>query len=230
MSSGFESTEELVDRAVRLMKEQDHAAALPLLSRIVAFEPELAYPYLLWVLCHIKLGRHERALELADAGLAKDLAPADMNVQKAMAYRALERYDEAMLAAQAALDIDPEFADAQHVLIELSADLHRPELVIEHAREYLRRFGKEPEVLALLGHAYADRKDYRRADRAFRDAALLEPELVDHHVNVLMNALTMNDAAGYDRYLDRLEASDPELADAAASAVDAIIDAIHDDS
>jgi tetratricopeptide (TPR) repeat protein len=226
MSSGFQSTEELVNEALSLMQEEDYGIALPLLSRIVAFEPEHAYAYLVWVLCHIKLGRYERALELADAGLANDLAPADINVQKAVAYRALGRYDEALLAAQTALEIDPEFSYARFIVIELGADLRRPELVIEHAREYLRRFGKDPEVLAHLGHAYTGQKDYRRADRAFRDAALLEPELVDHHVNVLMNALAMNDIAGFGRYFDRLDASDPELADAARSAVNAIVDEI----
>ena len=153
------------------MKRHEYLTALPLLSRIVAFEPEHAYAYLLWVLCHIKLGRHERALELAEAGLAKGLAPADMNVQKAAACRALERYDEAMLAAQAAVEIDPDFAGALAVLIRASADLHRPELVITHAREYLRRFGKDAEVLTHLGEAYIQQGDWRRAERAFGSAA-----------------------------------------------------------
>ena len=179
MSSGFQSTEELVAEALSLMKAKNYTAALPLLARIVAFEPEHAYPYLLWVLCHTKLGRCQRALELAEAGLAKGLAPADMNLQKALAYRALERYDEAIVAVQAALEADPAFADAWLALVQLDADVRQPELVIEHASEYLRRFGKEPEILTHLGHAYADMKDYRSADRAFRDAAALDADLID---------------------------------------------------
>ena len=227
--SGFHSTEELVNEALGLMQKKDYGAALPLLSRIVAFEPERPYPYLLWVLCHIKLGRAERALELADEGLAKDFAPADLHVQKALAYRELGRDDEALRAAQTAIDMDPEFSDAWSVLIELFADLDRPALVIEHAREYLRRFDKEPDVLTYLGHAYADQKDYRRADRAFRDAALLEPEIVERHVSVVLNLLLMNDEAASERYLDRLGESDPQLADDVADAVDALVDAIEDE-
>ena len=248
-----------IDDAMRRVGAEDFEGALPILARVVAFGPEEvsgpAYP--VWALCHVRLGRMERALQIAEEGLARGILPGEMQLIRADALRVLERYDEAAAAAEAACALDPDSpaplemradieldrgrpeaaldllleARRRHpddagilaVLIEVADELHRHALVIEAARDFLRKVGRDAEVLAALGRAYVETRDYRRADRAFRDAAQLDPENVRHHISVLLVAvLTKNDAAA-DAYLDRLGQRDPELSERAARGLDDVL-------
>jgi len=228
-----------------LIANQRFADALPLLAKVVSFDPSNHQAYVLWVDCHTDMERFARAVELADEGLTRGIAPAELSIAKSEALTKLGRYEEAAAAAQAALAIDPSsneavFAlaeielargdapaairihqdllrrdpqneDVHYALLELLLESQQP--LVDTARDYLRKFGQDADVLAMLGHAYVASREYRRADRAFRDAAELEPDSVEHHVNVLMLArITQNDAA-HDRYLEQLADFDEELAD-----------------
>jgi len=245
--------------ARRRIDDEDYEGALPILARVVAFAPEqLSVPaYHLWALCHVRLGRMERALQIADEGLARGILPGQLGMIRAEALSALERFDEAAAAAEAAYALDPasperlglravieidrgrfdaalelllegrrrhpDDAGIHAALIEVAEELKRPSLVIETARDFLRKFGKDAEVLSALGQAYVDTRDDRRADRAFRDAAQLDPGNVRHHMSVLSIAvLTKNDAA-YVAYLDRLRQRDPELAERARRGLDDVM-------
>lgn len=241
-----------IDDARRRIDDEDYEGALPILARVVAFAPEqVSVPaYHLWAICHVRLGRMERALRIADEGLARGILPVELQMIRAEALCALERFDEAAAAAEAAYELDPASpetlalragiemdrgrfdaalelllegrrrhsgeAGIHAALIEVAQELKRHALVIEAARDFLRKFGKDAEVLAALGQAYVETREYARADRAFRDAAQIDPGNVRHHMSVLLIAvLTENDAA-YAGYLDRLGRRDPELAEQAA--------------
>jgi tetratricopeptide (TPR) repeat protein len=238
--------------ATRRVEEEDFEGALPILARVVAFGPnDVAEPaYQLWALCHLRLGRIERALQIADEGLAKGFLPFELQLVRAEALVALDRFDEAAAAADAAHELEPDAPDPVHMratieidrgdldtalplltdarrrypddeaihfaLLEVAEALQLSPLVIESARDYLRNFEKGCDVLAMLGRAYLRTEDYRRADRAFRDAAELHPEELQHHMEVLMVAVMTNHDAAYDAYLERLARRDPELAEEAA--------------
>src|SRR6266550_1764122 len=108
MSIGIHTVDEDVAQAVEYI-ENDHCHdALPLLARVVSFEPANATAHELWVVCHIRTGRLERAIELADEGLARGLSPLTLTLEKSAALRLLERYDEAVEVATIAATIDPD--------------------------------------------------------------------------------------------------------------------------
>jgi tetratricopeptide (TPR) repeat protein len=237
--------------------------ALPLLARVVAFDSSHHEAYELWVGLHIDLDRHGRAIELADEGLARGIAPIGLHVEKSRALVFLGRHDEAERVAEAALALDPISTEAVlaladvaiarrdrdaairiyqdalrrnpdddvlHLdLLRLLKDLDQHQVVIDTARDFLRRFGKTAEVLDILGQAHVDTKEYRRADRAFRDAADLNPDDVDLHVNVLMLARFTNNDSAYDRYLDQLGDFDEDLADRVAEEVELLMERIAED-
>lgn len=256
MLRNVQNTLDDIADAMRRVAVEDFEGALPILARVVAFAPGEASvaAYQLWALCHVRLGRMERALQIAEEGLARGILPAELQRIRAQALSALERFDEAAAAAEALYALNPASPEAVELradieidrgrfdsalelllegrrhhpddagilaaLVEVADELQRYPLVIEAARDFLRKVGKDAEVLAILGRAYVETRDYRRADRAFRDAAQLDPESVRHHVSVLLVArLTKNDAA-YGAYLDRLAQRDPELAERAARALD----------
>ena len=64
MLHNVQSTLNDIAKAMRLVDDEDYEEALPLLARVVAFgPPSVSAPaYHLWALCHVRLGRMERAL------------------------------------------------------------------------------------------------------------------------------------------------------------------------
>lgn len=245
MTDGIRTTADEFAEALALMTEENHAEALPLLARVVSFDSTNESAYVLWVDCHVSVGRMEKAIALADEGVARGIRPTVLNAQKSAALLDLKRFDEAAAAAQEALDIDPgnsmailtlagaeaargrfdvamdvcrnalaadDNGDIHFELMELARDTGRHDLAIRTARDYLRIFGKDCEVLTLLGNSYIALDDCRRADKAFRDAAALEPDVAEHHVNVLLVAMVTENDAVFHSYFDRLAARDVNLA------------------
>jgi tetratricopeptide (TPR) repeat protein len=237
--------------------------ALVLLAKVVAFDSTNHEAYELWVACHTTLGRYRRAIELADEGLRRGIAPWRLNLEKARAFRGLEQFEEAAHAAETALEIDPvstqavlslavtrilqgkrevavevyrgallrnpDDADVAFALLRLFSEAGNDAAAIETARDYLRRFEKNAEVLAMLGQAYLARGDCKRADRAFRDASELEPDVVDHHVNILLVALLTKNESLFEKYLERLAIRDEELAERVAEETELLLDRLTPD-
>ena len=59
--SGIVTTDEEILHAIEHIENDDFQVALPILSRAVAFQPNNALAYQLWIMCHIHLGRLEKA-------------------------------------------------------------------------------------------------------------------------------------------------------------------------
>jgi Flp pilus assembly protein TadD len=249
------SEDEYLD-ALDLMDDGDYAAALPILARLVAFEPDNDEIYAAWLDAHIGLGRYQRAIELADGAIAQGRSRRMAEMWKAIACRKMGRLDEAEASVRAALALEPssssavvfltsileeqgrqaealefctraaaenpEDEDLARRFIDLADAMDRHDLVVESCREYLRRFEKSGAVLSYLGNAYLDLGEDREAERAFRDAAALEPELAEHHANLVMAMMLRGDQKGADAYLDKLASRDEEL----ANEVDELIDAL----
>lgn len=171
----------------------------------------------------LELNRLDEAREGALSAMAADPESSAAVRMLAAVEMACGSHDAALRAYEEFLQRQPEDEPANFALVELASKLERVELVIRYAREYLRRFDKDPEVLSALGQAYVDTNDLRRADRAFRDAAQMEPDEVDHHLNVLMLALYRGNDKEFDSYVDRLHSHDPELAEAVLNEVESLI-------
>jgi tetratricopeptide (TPR) repeat protein len=165
----------------------------------------------------------ERAEACARAALAAEPAyPAAIELLIGLLEKQ-DRHAEALELCQRACAEDDDNPELAERAIELAARMQLPDSVVDSARAYLKRFGKSAAVLALLGQAYMDRQEYRKADRAFRDAAALEPHVTDHHFNVVMLAIWLGDEAAAGSYLAKLAKRDEEMADAVEAAVDEVL-------
>src|SRR5437870_150950 len=116
MFSGIRTNDDDLLDAIEHLENDDYQRALPILGRVVAFEPMNTIAYELWVVCHIRGGRAERALELIDEGLSRGIAPIGLHIQRSAVLRALSRFDEAADAARVALRTDPESSQAVQAL------------------------------------------------------------------------------------------------------------------
>jgi len=249
--------------ALEHMSAGEHALALPILGRLVAFEPHNDEIYAAWIDAHLALGRHQKAIEIAEAGIAAGHPRAPLELWKALAYAAQEDMERAEAAARAAIAAEPSFAAATDFLagllvrqnrhaealeicqraaaenpddeelalqtIDVAREMSLHQLVVDSARAYLKRFGRHVGVLSSLGSAYTDLKEYRKADRAFRDAAALEPDEADHHFNIVMLAIMGGNEAAADAYLDKLASRDEDLAASVADSVDRFFEQVEEE-
>ncbi|HET7435834.1 MAG TPA: tetratricopeptide repeat protein [Thermoanaerobaculia bacterium] len=258
---GLRTIDSEVTEALDLMAEGLYADAQPLLARAVAFAPSDERAYELWVGCHLHMGAAARVIALADAGILRGLCPASLHTLKAFAFSALQRNDEARVAAETALALDPtsstavealaaaqvalgqtaaavetyqqaiaripEDPDLHFALLELLRDLAAGDTLIESARAYLRKFEKDADVLSILGHAYLEKLDFRRAERAFREAAEIEPDDVERHVDVLISIYGGGQPGRGERFLEALTDRDEELAEQVVDEFELRMAAVH---
>jgi len=171
----------------------------------------------------------ERAEACARAALDAEPAYAAAIELLSVLLEKQDRHAEALELCRRACAEDDENAELAERTIELGSRMKLHDFVVDSARAYLKRFGKSAAVLALLGNAYMDRQEYRKADRAFRDAAALEPHVADHHFNVVMLAFSTGNEAGAEAYLDKLAQRDEEMADAVEAAVDEFLELAEED-
>src|SRR5258706_5594110 len=121
MAFDLHTVEDDLREAIYLVSQEEYHEALPLLARVVSFDPANAKAHELWVACHLHLGRMERVIELAGAGIEKGFPPAALRVLQASALLVLERYDEAVEAAQTALAEDENLPNGIAILASAEA-------------------------------------------------------------------------------------------------------------
>ena len=100
------------------------------------------------------MGQHGAAADAAKQALALDPVSTDAVLALASAEISRGEFDAACDVYRDALRNNPEDEAIHFALLELANDRKQHTSVVEVAREYLRRFEKNAEVLAMLGHAY----------------------------------------------------------------------------
>ncbi len=241
--------------ALALIRGGQSADAIPILTRMVSFDPDDHEAFELLINAHMDVKQYERALQLATEGIAAGRPEAPLLVWKSLACADLGRVDEAELTARQALEADPSLETAAFTLanllvrqerpadalavcreflarnpdeliareaVTLASDLDEFDLVIELAHGFLQRHGRDAEVFHRLGLAYIDTHDFRKGERAFRDAVALEPDDVEYNACVVLALVLQGNERKADRYVERLSARDPDLADAVDEFVDEI--------
>ncbi|MBM4320906.1 MAG: tetratricopeptide repeat protein [Deltaproteobacteria bacterium] len=128
-------------------------------------------------------GDPEGALQSADEALAIDGRLVDAHHVRALALRELERAGEALLAAEAALAIDPDFAEAAFTRADLlTFELGEPEMALDTCDRFLREELDDTlysDFLALKGNALCELGDFENALACFERATELSPERDD---------------------------------------------------
>lgn len=166
--------------------------------------------------------------------------PASILLWKAGAHFRLKQLEQAEVAARAALERDPH-SEAAVTMLALSllhlgrADdavdicdgflaghpksevvaqykIDMAKVVAKSARRHIQKFGANGSMLSQLANACLELGELDRADRAFRKAAKLEPQQVDHHVGIILLAHLRNDYETAEEYRQTLKARDPMLA------------------
>ena len=196
------------DRVVRLVDEgiaQNRPAGLLLVWKALA---------------HAEMSELEEAEIAARQAIEHDIRLDTAVVALSTVLVRQNRGEDALRACQAFMQKHPENEVVACHEIEVASQLDLFDQVVDRALAYMRRFGKDPTVLDLLGTAYIDLGDLRKADRAFRTAAMLDPDVAEHHCNVILTAHLLGDAPTAENYLEKLGKRDAELASQVKTGLD----------
>ena len=171
------------------------ADALPLISRLLAGEPENNVAWCLLAQCHLGLGRPEPALSAARSAAALD--PENEWPHRLISFAAtnLGRHDEAVQAARESVRLEPE-AWQTHVRLAAAvtrqnAGLSRrarrqrartmPDEAVTAADRAMALAPDEPQVQLIYGSVAAGHGRTAVAERAYRAALALDPQSSGAH-------------------------------------------------
>ena len=132
----------------------------------------LAYYHL--ALCHIQLEEYHQALALLDSALVHSPGDADIYSEKGKALAALGEKDQASLAYQKALEIDPEHFLTRQRLAFLNKDDHQE--VLEELTLAIASAPQNPETFRQRGYFRLMHQDPKGALEDFDQAIRLDAE------------------------------------------------------
>lgn len=128
-------------------------------------------------------GDPEGALQSADEALGLDPRTAEAHHLRALALREMDRAGDALLAAEAALAIEPDFAEAAFTRAELlTFEMGEPEMALESCDKFLREELDDTlyaDFLSLKGNALCELGSFEEALACFERAGELSPERDD---------------------------------------------------
>lgn len=93
----------------------DDRGCLRAATRVLAIDPSMAEGYIILAAVHRNRGENQAAIEKLDAGLMRAGRDADLLVMRALVLSELGRTGEALIAAQAALELEPDHMNAQQL-------------------------------------------------------------------------------------------------------------------
>ncbi|MES2356455.1 MAG: tetratricopeptide repeat protein [Pseudomonadota bacterium] len=195
-----------VPQAIKAAREHHEAGRLPeaetIYQQILQLEPGHADAlHLVGVIAHQE-GRNEIAIDFLSKAIAVDSSVAIYHSNLGSAYRALKRFDEAIVSYKQALTIKPDYADAHY---NLGVTLYDQGSMTNAIICFKKSIALKPHFALAhynLGMALRSRDKIDEAIKSFREVIKMEPE--NEVVHYLIATLT---GKNYDRAPDQYIAS-----------------------
>jgi tetratricopeptide (TPR) repeat protein len=186
---------------------------------------------LVWkALAHAGLGQLGDAELAARTALKEDPKLETAVIALAAILQRGGRIDEALDECDAFLAKRPRCEEVLRHKIDIARASELYDVVVRTSRLYITKFGRSGSVLGALANAYTEFGEFAKADRAYRQAAKLEPNVGDHHFGIVMLAYLRQDDDAAVTYLARLANRNRILAKRVENAVDAFFENLEKDS
>ena len=158
------------------MEDRDQEALEPA-QRALSHAPEWPFVHYVLALVHEGLGKPKQALEcIAQAIQLDPLDPSHFGLQAAILFQ-MRRWDEAIVAGERGLAVDPQHAQCRGILTAAMNQLGRHHEVEHLVNESLRNNPENAFAFANKGWSCLRQGDPKEAIRHFKEALRLEPEL-----------------------------------------------------
>ena len=161
-----------------------------------------------------RLGRHAATVEYLGRAIAVQPRVVAFHNNLSMAYRALNKFDEAIACCQRALELDPRCIEAHRNMADALREQKKPGEAVAWYRRTLALVPEDADVHTALGVALQDQGQVDEAAACYRQAITLKPDHAQAHVNL---GLTLQEQRKFDEaaacFRRALEVQ-PDLADA----------------
>ncbi|MEV5692439.1 tetratricopeptide repeat protein [Micromonospora globbae] len=181
------SADGYVQRAKLLAELGRYDEAAAEVSYAVALEPANAGALTLLSRLHLAAGRPAEALTAADAAIAAAPGIVAPLLARGMALADLERYAEAARTADEILAVGLDDAYAQRSAAAILAGSRNGQTALNAAWRGVQLAPEEPEAHLVLGLVAANMQMFDLAERAYREALRLDPQLAEarHDIGVI---------------------------------------------
>ena len=205
--------DQALEGALRLHESGKLAEAEALYRQILRAAPDHAETlHLLGALAHQR-GRGAEAVELINRAVAREGGVPVFHNSLGIAYRALNRLEEAEAAYRCALALDPNFAEAHGNLGNLLHQRGDLDAAVECQRRARDLEPGRAEFHSNLGTSLYDRGEFAAAEDCYRRAIALKPDFADAHFHLGLIRLHRGDfREGWREYEWRWRASTFEQA------------------
>lgn len=179
-----EHSEKLLEQAEYLTEIERWNEAIPLLSKVLAQNPENFQANCLLALCHYSLKDYETALRFAEKAIA--VAPDEEwgHRLRSVVLNAQGRKKEALQAAAEAVRVEPFEPFALQVLANAYLSNNKPRKAEEIARKMLEIAPESENSFFTLGNVYLEIGDNDGAEKCFREVLNINPNSADARNNL----------------------------------------------
>lgn len=211
----IDTTQQLLEDATEHHRAGRFGEARGRYRQVLAQAPAHALALYRSGLLELQDGQPAAALPLLERATAAVADDPRFHFVQGQALQALQRFDEAIAAYQAALDLQPEFLDAWNNL-GICRQLRRQ--LPAAAQAYRRALTLAPDdagLMANLGTVLREMGSFAQAIELLSAATQREPAVASHAVNLGIAYWSQGNFSEAERILNRAQALSPDDADAA---------------
>ena len=175
--------DEAYDSAARHFEAGRLAEAEALGRQILAADPDHYLTLHMLGLLAYRAGRHALVIPLVSRAIALHPTPGYYNTL-GIAWHGLRRFEEAAACYRSALQLQPDYTDAQNNLGNALVELSRNEEAVAVFAAALRTAPHRPDTHSNFGAVLSRIGDLDGAEREYRAALALQPGFADAHYNL----------------------------------------------
>ncbi len=173
----------MMERARILMDRQQPEEAIPLISKVIAEQPEEPHARYLRGLAHERLGVLEKAIE--DYSECLRLAPdrKDARNNKAVVLARMERFDDAILEFTHLIEMDQDDPLAWRNRGLCYSDLENYQASVSDYNKAIELTPDDPANWFQRGNVFLNKDDFAAAEKDYSEAIRLDPKLARAYMN-----------------------------------------------
>jgi tetratricopeptide (TPR) repeat protein len=181
-----ESVEQAIEKALKLIKQENYKSAEALLQQTLKVQPDNAKALQLLGIVQNHLDNYDSAIQSLQRAIELDPDNAEHHNNLALSYANRKEFDTALAHAEQANYIEPENPIYMNNLGLQYLAVDNTNAAISLFKESL---GKKPDPLVMvnLGTAFSNNLEFEKAAGCLEDAIDLKPDLAGAHVNLFYN-------------------------------------------
>ncbi|HVJ43473.1 MAG TPA: tetratricopeptide repeat protein [Dongiaceae bacterium] len=205
-----DAIDQMIEPIVTLLNAQEFTGAEAALKELLAASPEHAEGLHLYGLLLSQTGREEQGIAALRKATERAPAIALYWNNLAAAYSRHQEWDASVAAARKATELDPNYAEPQHILTNILLSQGKTEAGTDELAKLVTLRGGDAKLWLLLARSRNEQQRHEEAEVAYRKALELSPDdatAMRELASVYMNTWRYDEARRLRQKADELDAA-----------------------